>query len=187
MTARHVTRPVDVGGILIGGGAPVVVQSMTNTDSRDAAATIAQVRALAEAGCELVRLAVPDEESAQVFAKVRKASPVPLVADIHFDYRLALASLEAGADKIRINPGNIGGPDRVRQVAAAAKARGVPIRVGVNSGSVPRDLLAKYGVRYVYVGSLERRDYTPESLAKFEQLGTPTSFGGGDVIIYTLR
>lgn len=145
MTARHVTRPVDVGGVLIGGGAPVVVQSMTNTDSRDAAATIAQVRALAEAGCELVRLAVPDEESAQVFAKVRKVSPVPLVADIHFDYRLALASLEAGADKIRINPGNIGGPDRVRQVAAAAKARGVPIRVGVNSGSVPRDLLAKYG------------------------------------------
>ncbi len=142
---RHVTLPVDVGGVMLGGGAPVVVQSMTNTDPRDAAATLAQVKALAAAGCELVRLTVPDAEAAAAFGRVREASPVPLIADIHFDYRLALASLEAGADKIRINPGNIGGEDRVRQVAAAAKARGVPIRVGVNSGSVPKDLLAKHG------------------------------------------
>ncbi len=145
MTARHVTRPVDVGGVLIGGGAPVVVQSMANTDTRDVTSSLAQIRALAAAGCELVRLAVPDLEAAEAFARIRKDSPVPLVADIHFDYRLALASLEAGADKIRINPGNIGGADRVRQVADAAKARGIPIRVGVNSGSVPKDLLAKFG------------------------------------------
>jgi len=142
---RRKTRAIRLGDMLIGGGNPVRVQSMTNTDTRDAAASLAQVRALAEAGCEIVRLAVPDEQAAQALKAIRAGSPVPLVADIHFDHRLALASLEAGVDGLRINPGNIGGPDKVAAVVRAAKDRGAPIRIGVNSGSVEKRLLEKYG------------------------------------------
>ena len=129
----------------MGGGHPVTVQSMTNTDTRNADATISQILALAEAGCEIVRVAVPDMEAAEAFRKIKKASPLPVVADIHFDYRLALASIKSGADKLRINPGNIGGEDRVKQVAEAAKAAGTPIRVGANGGSLEKEFIEKYG------------------------------------------
>ncbi len=144
-TQRRRTRKVMVGRVAIGGGAPVSVQSMTKTDTRDARATIEQVRALADAGCDIVRCAIPDREALAAFAEVRRSSPVPLVADVHFDYRLALGAIDAGADKVRINPGNIGDAERVRSIARAAARRGIPIRVGVNSGSVERDLLAKHG------------------------------------------
>lgn len=139
------TRQINVGGTLIGGGAPVSVQSMCCTDTRDAEATAAQINALAAAGCDVVRVAVPDMRAAEAIADIKKRITVPLVADIHFDYRLALKSLEGGVDKIRINPGNIGGAEKVRAVARACEERHVPIRIGVNSGSVERELLAKYG------------------------------------------
>jgi len=129
----------------IGGGAPITVQAMTKTDTRDVAATLAQVRQVTALGCDLVRLAVPDTAAAQALADLRPHVEVPLVADIHFDHRLALAALEAGVDKLRLNPGNIGGSGQVRQVARAARDRGVPIRVGANAGSLPRDLLRRHG------------------------------------------
>ncbi len=134
-----------VHGVPIGGGSPVTVQSMTTTDTRDVAATVAQVRALVGAGCDMVRLAVPNRESALAFAEIRRAVDIPLVADIHFDHKLAILAIEAGADKLRINPGNIGSPTRVREVAQAARERGVPIRVGVNSGSLKKEILDRYG------------------------------------------
>jgi (E)-4-hydroxy-3-methylbut-2-enyl-diphosphate synthase len=136
---------VNCGGVKIGGGAPVSIQSMTNTDTRDVRATLRQIDALAEAGCDIVRCAIPDNEAAEAFARVKKSSRLPLVADIHFDHRLALAALRAGADKIRINPGNIGGAEAVKAVVALAKERRVPIRVGVNAGSLERGLLEKHG------------------------------------------
>ena len=142
---RKKTREVRIGDRVIGGEAPILVQSMCNTDTRDAAATIRQILALEEAGCEIIRVAVPDEAAAEALPAIRKGIHIPLVADIHFDYRLALAALAAGVDKIRINPGNIGDAGRVRQVVEEAKARGVAIRVGVNSGSLEKDILAKYG------------------------------------------
>ncbi len=145
MFERKITRPVHVGDLTIGGGAQIVIQSMNNTDTRDVQATLRQIEELAEAGCDLTRLAIPDQEAAQALARIRPLSPLPIVADIHFDHRLALAALAAGADKIRINPGNIGGPDRVREVAAAARERGVPIRVGVNSGSLSREIVDRFG------------------------------------------
>jgi (E)-4-hydroxy-3-methylbut-2-enyl-diphosphate synthase len=145
MFERKITRPVHVGDVTIGGGAQIVIQSMNNTDTRDVKATLRQIDQLAEAGCDLTRLAIPDLESADALARIRPLSALPIVADIHFDYRLALAALAAGADKIRINPGNIGGPDRVSQVAAAARERGVPIRVGVNSGSLSREIVDRFG------------------------------------------
>lgn len=145
MTDRTKTRQIRVGGLAIGGGAAIPVQSMCNTPAHDAAATLEQIRALAAAGCDLVRLAVPDMQAVQVFGRVREESPLPLVADIHFDYKLALGAIDAGADKIRINPGNIGGQERVRIVAEACKKRGLPIRIGVNGGSLEKNLLAQYG------------------------------------------
>ena len=145
MFERKITRQVQVGSLKIGGGAPIVIQSMNNTDTRDVAATLRQIHELAAAGCDMTRLAVPDLEAAEAFAAIRRESPLPIVADIHFDYRLALAALRSGADKIRINPGNIGGPDRVRQVVSAARERGVPIRVGVNSGSLSREVIDRFG------------------------------------------
>lgn len=141
----HQTRQITVRGLAIGGGAPVVVQSMTNTKTADVDSTLVQISRLQQAGCQMVRLAVPDMEAAQALAQIRRQTDMPLVADIHFDYRLALASVQAGVDKIRLNPGNIGGADRVRQVAMACKERGIPIRIGVNSGSVEKDLLEQYG------------------------------------------
>lgn len=145
MLERRKTRQISVGGVPIGGGAPIAIQSMTNTDTADAAATVAQIRRLAEAGCDIVRLTVPDEQAAAALSDIIPGSPVPLIADIHFDYKLALAALDKGIAGLRINPGNIGGADKVRAVARAAKERGVPIRIGVNSGSLSRDILAKHG------------------------------------------
>ncbi|MDR1778480.1 MAG: flavodoxin-dependent (E)-4-hydroxy-3-methylbut-2-enyl-diphosphate synthase [Clostridiales Family XIII bacterium] len=144
---RRLTRQVSIGGVTVGGGAPVRIQSMTNTDTRDVAATVGQILALAEAGCQIVRVAVPDEAAAAAIRGIKKQISVPLVADIHFSHRLALAAIDAGADKIRINPGNIGGEENVREVVAAAKAAGIPVRIGVNSGSVEKELLAAHGGR----------------------------------------
>ncbi len=142
---RRKTRPVRVGSIVIGGDAPIIVQSMTKTDTRDAKATIQQILELEAAGCELIRLAVPDREAADALAEIKRSIHIPLAADIHFDWRLALAALEAGVDKLRLNPGNIGGEEKVRTVVKEAQARGVPIRIGVNAGSLEKELLAKYG------------------------------------------
>jgi len=143
MQRRH-TRPVVIGGIQVGGGAPVVIQSMTATDTRNVRATVNQIRRLARAGCEIIRVAVPDAEAARSLGDIRKASPIPLIADIHFQYRLALDALRQGVDALRINPGNLP-RERIREIAAAAGARGVPIRIGVNAGSLEKDLLARYG------------------------------------------
>ncbi|MBQ5973699.1 MAG: flavodoxin-dependent (E)-4-hydroxy-3-methylbut-2-enyl-diphosphate synthase [Oscillospiraceae bacterium] len=142
---RGETKQIHAGALAIGGGAPVSVQSMTNAPTADVGACLEQIAALAEAGCDLVRVTVPDREAAAAFGRIRAASPLPLCADIHFDYRLALAAVDNGADKIRINPGNIGSEDRVAAVARACAGRHVPIRVGVNSGSVRKDLLVRYG------------------------------------------
>ncbi|GAB1410351.1 flavodoxin-dependent (E)-4-hydroxy-3-methylbut-2-enyl-diphosphate synthase [Desulfovibrionales bacterium] len=142
---RKLTRVLSVGGVGIGGDNPVRVQSMTNTDTRDVEATLTQIRALAAAGCEIVRLAVLDEDAAFAVRRICDATPVPLIADIHFDSRLAVLAVEAGIKGLRINPGNIGGPDKVDRVVHAARAAGIPIRIGVNSGSVERSLVHKYG------------------------------------------
>lgn len=143
---RNETRQVRCGDVLIGGGAPVSIQSMTNVDSRDEHALTEQIARLADAGCQIVRISVPDAEAVEVFGSVkRKFQRLPLVADIHFDYRMAIEAIRQGADKIRINPGNIGGPERVREVVRAAKEREIPIRVGVNSGSLEKPILTKYG------------------------------------------
>jgi len=139
------TRKISVGGIPIGGGNPVVIQSMLNTPTTDVEASLRQIRQLAAAGCQIARLAVPNMEAAEGFGRICKASPLPLVADIHFDYRLAIAAAEGGAAKIRINPGNIGGEDRVKAVVDVCRDRGIPIRIGVNGGSLDKRLLEKYG------------------------------------------
>jgi len=138
------TRSVKVGPIQIGGGAPITVQSMTSTDTRDIAATVAQIRAIEDAGCDLIRLAVPDMEAAEALGPIKSQISIPLIADIHFDYRLALAAAQQGVDKLRINPGNLAQPDHVEAVAAAAKERGIPIRIGVNSGSVPEKIRTRH-------------------------------------------
>ena len=141
-----ITRSVNVGGVVIGGGAPIPVQSMTNTDTHDFDACYKQITALRDAGCDIVRLAVPDIEAAATMAKLKKSDiGVPIVADIHFDYRIALACAEAGVDKIRINPGNIGSRDRVLEVVKACRERRIPIRIGVNGGSLKKEILEKYG------------------------------------------
>ncbi len=142
---RTQTRKINIGTVTIGGGAPIAIQSMTNTKTEDVAATVAQIKELTAAGCEIIRCAVPTMEAAKALAEIKKQIAIPLVADIHFDYRLAIAAMENGADKIRINPGNIGSTERVREVAETAKKYGVPIRVGVNSGSLERNLVEKYG------------------------------------------
>jgi (E)-4-hydroxy-3-methylbut-2-enyl-diphosphate synthase len=143
--ARKRTRRISLGGVAIGGGAPVSIQSMTKTPTADIASTVAQIARLAGAGCEIVRVAVPDEESARAIGRIRPAIPIPLVADIHFDHRLALIAMGEGADGIRINPGNIGGARRVAEVARVAFERRVPVRVGVNAGSVEKGMLKKHG------------------------------------------
>ena len=139
------TRQILVGGIPIGGGAPVVIQSMLNTKTTDVEGSLSQIRALASAGCQIARLAVPNMEAARTFAEICKESPLPLVADIHFDYKLAIAAAEGGAAKIRINPGNIGGEDRVKAVVDVCKEKSIPICIGVNGGSLDKKLLEKYG------------------------------------------
>ncbi len=145
MTDRKNTRTVRIGDRVIGGGNPILIQSMTNTKTQDVEATVAQILALEKAGCEIVRCTVPDEEAAKAIGEIKKQIHIPLVADIHFDYRMAILAMENGADKIRINPGNIGDADKVKQVVDVAKAREIPIRVGVNSGSLEKHLVEKYG------------------------------------------
>lgn len=142
---RRVSKEINIGGVMIGGNNPIAIQSMCNTKTEDAAATVAQIKRLEAEGCEIIRCAVPTMEAAQAFKSIKEQIDIPLVADIHFDYRLAIAAIENGADKIRINPGNIGSRDRVRAVVDAAKKYNVPIRVGVNSGSLEKELVAKYG------------------------------------------
>ncbi len=142
---REATKKVRIGEVMIGGGSPVAIQSMTNTKTEDVEATAAQIAALERAGCEIIRCAVPTMEAAQALAKIKEKIHIPLVADIHFDYRLAIAAIENGADKIRINPGNIGDASRVQAVVDKAKEHGVPIRVGVNSGSLEKSLVKRYG------------------------------------------
>ncbi len=152
MTRRR-TKRITVRGVPIGGGAPISVQSMTNTRTEDVPATLSQIARLREAGCDIVRLAVPNRTAARALYEIRRGTDVPLVADIHFDYTLALTALDAGVDKLRINPGNIGSPERVRTVAEACKAAHVPIRIGVNGGSLEKELLERYG-------------YTPRALCE---------------------
>ena len=142
---RRVSRPVKAGGVPIGGGARITVQSMLNVPAHDIPGSVAQAKALEAAGCELIRAAIPDKEAVALIPALKEAVSVPLVADIHFDYQLALEAAAAGVDKIRINPGNIGGEDHVRAVASACRERGIPIRIGVNGGSLEKDILAKYG------------------------------------------
>jgi len=138
MNPRRISKPIQIGNVTIGGSAPIVVQSMTKTDTRDVMSTIQQIKELEDCGCELVRVAVPDAEAARAISAIKRGISTPIIADIHFDYRLALIALEAGADGLRLNPGNISEPEKVKAIAQAAKERGVPIRIGVNAGSLPR-------------------------------------------------
>jgi (E)-4-hydroxy-3-methylbut-2-enyl-diphosphate synthase len=148
------SRQINIGGIRVGGGAPVTVQSMTKTDTRDVAATVAQIKSLEKVGCDIVRLAVPDMDAALALGKIKKQTKIPIVSDIHFDYRLALEAVRQGVDGMRINPGNIGAKYRIKAVVDAVRERGIPIRIGVNSGSLQKDILKKHG------------SPTPEALAE---------------------
>ena len=161
------TKQILVGGVPIGGGAPVVIQSMLNTKTTDVEGSLKQIRQLASAGCQIARLAVPNMEAARSFADICKDSPLPLVADIHFDYRLAIAAAEGGASKIRINPGNIGGEDRVKAVVEVCKDKHIPIRIGVNGGSLEKHILAKYGAP-VPEAMVESALYHVRLLEKFD-------------------
>ncbi|EHQ91371.1 1-hydroxy-2-methyl-2-(E)-butenyl 4-diphosphate synthase [Desulfosporosinus youngiae DSM 17734] len=145
MIQRKMTKPVQVGSVKVGGGAPIVIQSMTNTDTRDIPGTLAQIQSLADAGCEIVRLAVLDGEAAKALKEISAASPLPVIADIHFDYRLALQAVEQGVHGLRLNPGNIGARWKVQEVVRAVGERQIPIRIGVNAGSLEKELLEKYG------------------------------------------
>ena len=167
------TRQINVGGVLIGGGAPVPIQSMLNTRTTDVEGSLRQIRQLKEAGCQIARLAVPDMDAAKGFAEIASVSPLPLVADIHFDYRLAIAAAEGGAAKIRINPGNIGGEERVRAVVDVCKEKRIPIRIGVNGGSLDKKLLEKYGRP------------TPEALVEsaFSHIALLEKFGFYDICV----
>ena len=145
MIKRRTTRQIMVGSVAVGGGAPISVQSMTNTDTADIDATVAQIMRLDQVGCEIIRVAVPDMNAARAVRPIREAIAIPLIADIHFDWRLAVAAMENGAQAIRVNPGNLGGPEKLARVVDAAKHHQVPIRVGVNSGSIEKDLLRQHG------------------------------------------
>ena len=145
MTYREQTKEIKIGNVKIGGGNPIAIQSMTNTPTENVEATVAQIHRLEKAGCEIIRCTVPTLAAAEAIKEIKKQISIPLVADIHFDYKMAIAAMENGADKIRINPGNIGSVDRVKAVVDVAKERNIPIRVGVNSGSLEKDILAKYG------------------------------------------
>ncbi len=142
---RRKSRRIYIGDVPVGDGAPIAVQSMTNTDTNDVMATLDQIAALAEAGCEMVRVAIPDRSCIAPLSKIVARSELPLIADIHFDYRLALGSLDAGVDGLRLNPGNIGGPDKVNRIIDALRQRPVPVRIGVNSGSIKKELLDQFG------------------------------------------
>ncbi len=154
--SRRISRPIRIGTVTVGGGAPIVVQSMTKTDTRDVASTVAQIGELEGCGCELVRVAVPDREAAEAISAIKRGISIPLVADIHFDYRLALAALKAGVDGLRLNPGNIGDPAQVAEVAGVAKERSVPLRIGVNAGSLPTSTQQKSVVEAMTKAALEQ-------------------------------
>ena len=178
---RRKTRAVRVGGVVIGGAAPLALQSMTNTDPHDYAATLAQIKALKAAGCDVVRLTVPDEAAADVLYRLRCADVgLPLVADIHFNYKLAVLCAERGADKIRINPGNIGDETHVKAVTKACRAHGVPIRIGVNGGSLERHILARYGAPTAEA-LCESAFYHIRLLEKYEFYDTVVSIKSSDV------
>lgn len=178
---RRSTRSVKVGNQTVGGMAPIAIQSMTNTDTHDVAATLAQIRALEAAGCDIVRLTVPDEGAADTIYALKEAGiGIPLVADIHFDYRVALACAERGVDKIRINPGNIGGEERVQAVVTACRSRGIPIRIGVNGGSLEKHILAKYGAPTADA-LVESALYHVRMLEKFDFYDTVISIKASDV------
>ncbi|MBR1661320.1 MAG: flavodoxin-dependent (E)-4-hydroxy-3-methylbut-2-enyl-diphosphate synthase [Acidaminococcaceae bacterium] len=142
---RRKTRQIQIGSVTVGGNKPIAVQSMTNTKTQDVNATLQQIRLLAEAGCDIIRCAVPDMDAAFALKEIVKGSPIPVIADIHFDYRLALQAIDSGVHGLRLNPGNIGGTEKVKAVVEAARGRNIPIRIGVNAGSLPKDLLEKYG------------------------------------------
>lgn len=177
---RIMTKTVTVGSVSIGGGLPVAVQSMTNTDTRDVQATLRQLDALAEAGCDIARLAIPDAEAADAFAAIVAKSRLPLVADIHFDHRLALACIRAGAHKIRINPGNIGGADKLAAVTALARERGIPIRIGVNSGSIEKDILARHGGKPTAKGIVESALHMVKALEDLDFVDIVVSLKSSD-------
>ncbi len=173
MVVRKITRQIKVRGIPIGGDAPLVIQSMANSDTADVEATLGQIERLCAAGCRIVRLAVPDEEALLAFRTIRRATNVPLVADIHFRHILAIGAIEAGADKVRINPGNIGSPERLRMVVDAARTARIPLRIGVNSGSLEKSILEKYGLP------------SPQALVESAQsaIALMDRFDFGDIII----
>lgn len=178
---RRKTREVSVGGISIGGQAKIAIQSMTNTDTKNAAATLEQIKQLTAAGCDIVRITVPDEEAAETVRYIKESGvTTPIVADIHFDYRAALKAAEYGVDKIRINPGNIGGDDRVRAVVDACKARNIPIRIGVNSGSLEKHILEKYGSPTAEA-LCESALYHAQILEKYDFYDTVISIKSSDV------
>jgi len=157
MKPRRNSKPIQIGGVTVGGDAPIVVQSMTNTDTRNIRATINQIKELEDCDCELVRLAVPDMEAAEAISPIKKGVTIPIIADIHFDYRLALMALVAGVDGLRLNPGNIGEPEKIKKVASAARERGVPIRIGVNAGSLPKPKNPKLSIaRQMVAAALEQ-------------------------------
>ncbi len=164
MNQRRISKPIQIGNVTVGGDAPIVVQSMTNTDTRDARATIRQIKELEDCGCELVRVAVPDAQAAEAIAQIKKGTSLPIIADIHFDYRLALASLKAGVDGLRLNPGNISDPEKVKTVAQAARERNVPIRIGVNAGSLPKTANPKLTVAQQMVEAALEQTKLLESL-----------------------
>lgn len=177
---RRKTRVVDIGGVKIGGGNPIAIQSMCNTDTRNVKATVEQIKRLEEAGCEIIRVAIPDMVAADAVREIKREIDIPLVADIHFDYRLALRVIENGVDKLRINPGNIGSEDRVRAVVEAAKKRHIPIRIGVNSGSLEKDILEKYG-KVTPQGLVESAMRHVRILEKYDFYDTVISIKASDV------
>jgi len=170
---RRRTRAVRVGNLVIGGGAPISIQEMTSTQTHDIKATVTQIKSLEMAGCDLVRVAVPNRKAATALREIKSHINIPLIADVHFDYRLALMAIESGVDKLRINPGNIGGKEKVTVVAAAAKKRGIPIRIGVNGGSLQKELYEKYGA------------VTPEAMVEsaLVEIGLLEEFGFRDIIV----
>lgn len=178
---RKKTRQVRVGNVLIGGGAPVSVQSMCSTDTRDMKATIKQIRDLEEVGCEIIRVAVPDMEAARVLGKIKKQIRIPLVADIHFDSRLALEALRQGVDKLRLNPGNIGSTEKTKLVVKEAKKRKIPIRIGINAGSLEKEILAKYGGQATAEGMVESATRHIKILEDLDFFDTIVSLKASDV------
>ncbi len=183
MNLRRKSKPIQIGKVTVGGGAPIVVQSMTKTDTRDVMSTIAQIKELEDCGCELVRVAVPDIEAARAIRDIKRGVSIPVIADIHFDYRLALEALKAGCDGLRLNPGNIGEPEKVKAIAQAAKERNVPIRVGVNAGSLPRAANPKLTIARQMVDAALHQIHLLESLdfdlikVSLKAFDVPTTIG----------